>query len=543
MQGDLEREWESLTPSEQATDRARQAVLAATPAPATATRRRRRWSRRGGLAVALAALVVGAAATAAVVRPWDQGPRASASNPQAEARILADPLLSGLDWVVPSPFGLAHITHGSARPSLTFPTGIGHEAAMTRLYRSVTEEGVLPAEARLGPPLPDGRVVRFPATEGEGVTLDLRAPFGYAVPSGRISTPAFSLPADLSPQEVSGRLAEARAGGRALPRGAKLALAVPACQIIRVGGTTPDCRLAPAPPDPWEGDPDGEVVEVPDVGGMSAGEAAVALEAAGLRAFVMRVLSPEVAREVASVGAPATLDLVREAGAWRAALGTTVVSEDGEVGEVLDVFPAPDERLREGSRVVLAARADDCAMPLEDATLQADCVPGAEAAREADPHLRRAPWLYTHLDGNRGGPYRIQNARERPSLAFPPGVTRAQAIRSLYLAAVLHGRLPAEATLAAPLPLGTVFQPAGAGRGVRIDLRAPFGYDPARGSIFGMGFSFRADLTSAEIARQTRQGRLALLPTPLEEQVLPIPALAPCQVTNDRWPGACPAAR
>lgn len=414
---------------------------------------------------------------------------------------------------------------------------------MTRLYRSVTEHGVLPAEARLGPPLAEGRVVRFPAVEGEGVTLDLRAPFGYAVPSGRISVPAFRLPADLSPQEVSGRLAEARARGRALPRGAELAVAIPACQVIRAGGTAPDCRLAPAPPDPWEGDPDGEVVEVPDVRGMSAGEAAVALETAGLRAFVMRVLSPEVAREVESATPQAALEMVREAGAWRAALGTTVVSDEGEVGEVLDLYPAPGERLRTGGRVVLAARADDCARALDDAMLQADCVPGAEAAREAEPHLRRAPWLYTRLDGARGGPYRIQNARERPSLAFPPGVTRAQAIRSLYVAAVLHGRLPAEAAVAAPLPVGTVFQPAGAGRGVRIDLRAPFGYDPARGWIFGMGISFRADLTSAEIDRQTRQGHLALLPTPLEEEVLPIPELAPCQVDDDERTGACPAVR
>jgi hypothetical protein len=544
MRDDLKREWGSLAPSDEATERARRAVLAAAPAPTTARRRRRPWSRRGGLAVALAALVVGAAATAAVVRPWDQEPRPSAANPQAEARILADPLLSELGWVVPGPFGLGHITHGPARPSLTFPPGVPHQAAMTRLYRSVTEEGVLPAEARLGPPLPAGRVVRYPSSEAEGVTLDLKAPFGYAIPRGSVSLPAFTLPAELPPEEVSRRFTEARAAGRALPRGAELATgAFPTCQVIRAGTTTPDCRLAPAPPDPWEGDPDGEVVEVPDVRGKSAGEAALALEAAGLRAFVMPVLSPEAAREATSTRSPVALGLVREAEAWRTALGTTVVSDDGEVGEVLDLYPGPGERLRAGGRVVLAARADDCAIPVEGATLQATCIPGAEAAREAEPHLRRAPWLYTYLDGDRGGPYRIQEARERPSLIFPSGVTRAEAIRSLYLAAVLRGRLPAEATLAPPLARGVVFQPPTAGRGVRIDLRAPFGYDPTRGSIFGMGFSFRADLTGPEIARQVQQGRLALLPTPLEDQVLPIPALATCQVGGDGWPGACPAAR
>lgn len=49
-----------------------------------------------------------------------------------------------------------------------------------------------------------------------------------------------------------------------------------------------------------------------------------------------------------------------------------------------------------------------------------------------------------------------------------------------------------------------------------------------------MRISFRADLTSAEIARQTRQGRLALLPTPLEERVLPIPPLTHARLAATR---------
>jgi hypothetical protein len=509
-----------------------------------------RWPRRTGLAAALAGLVLAGAATAAVVRPWDESPRANATNPGAEARILADPVLSELGWVVGGALGSPHISHARSRPSVTFPPGVTYQQAITRLYRSVTENGVLPPEVRVGPPLPAGKVVRYPQSAAEGITLDLQAPFGYDVPSGLLPGPSFSLPAGLTPEEISRRFDEARAQGRSLPRGARIHTGeLAACQVLRPGVPSPPCKLSAPPPDPWEGPASAPVVAVPRVEGLSAGDAAAALERAGLRAYVLQVLTPDAARGRQSEGAPApvSLDLVREESAWRKAVGVPLVlpeDERAEIGQVVGVFPAGGEQVRRGSRVVLAAVADDCAVLREDATLEATCVPGAETAREASAELRLAPWLYTHRTERRGGPFDIRNVRERPSLVFPAGVSRAEALRRLYVEAVLNGRLPAEATIAPPLPSGIVYRPAAsAGAGVRIDLRAPFGYDARRGNVFNMGLSYRAFLREDEIARDVRAGRLVLLPTPLEEQVLPIPPLAPCQVwAGVERPATCPGA-
>jgi hypothetical protein len=263
----------------------------------------------------------------------------------------------------------------------------------------------------------------------------------------------------------------------------------------------------------------------------------------------MPVVTAQTARRLEAEGtATVPLDLVRDEEAWRKGVAPVALREgqDAVTGEVLDAYPPAGASVRAGSRVVVAAVGDDCMTERDDAYLQATCIPGAEAAREAGDALRLAPWLYSHRTPTSSGPFRITSARERPSLEFPPGVTRPEALRRLYVAAVLHGRLPADARLAPPLPAGTVYRPAAsAAEGVRIDLRAPFGYAP-RGAayIHAPGLSYRADLRQDQIARQVGDGRLVLLPTPLEDQVLPIPPLPPCQIDA---PGAgartCPAAR
>jgi hypothetical protein len=84
MSSDLEGAWQALEPSAEATERARVAVVAATPG-----RRRLRWprrARRGVVALAFALLILAGAATAAVVRPWENisGPE-SAPPPSAQA--------------------------------------------------------------------------------------------------------------------------------------------------------------------------------------------------------------------------------------------------------------------------------------------------------------------------------------------------------------------------------------------------------------------------------------------------------------------------
>jgi hypothetical protein len=537
---------EGLEPAAGPPARARRAAVPATPRGRRL--RRPRLARRGGIAIAFALLVIAGAATAAVVRPWNDEPRASAANPRAEARILADPVLSELSWLVPGPFGPRHIAQAGPHRSIAFPPGVTYHQAVTRLFVSVTEDGVLPAGARLGPPLPAGKVVRFPASPGAGIALDLQAPFGYDVPSGRVTTPTLTIDAAVPMEEAGRRVSEARRQGRAIPEGGRLYTGrLPACQTIRAGAAAaPACRLAPPPPHPWDGPAGAAQVDVPEVRGLSAGEAAAALARSGLRAYVMPVVTGETARRLEREGtATVPLDLVRDEEAWRKGVAPVALGdgEDAAIGEVLDAYPSAGAPVRAGSRVVVAAVGDDCLTERDDAYLQATCVPGAEAARETSDELRLAPWLYSHRTPTSSGPFSIASARERPSLEFSPGVRRPEALRRLYVAAVLHGRLPAGARLAPPLPAGIVYRPATAGEGVRIDLRAPFGYARA-GHIYAPGLSYRADLRQDQIEEQVRDGRLVLLPTPLEDQVLPIPALAPCQI-DDPGPraGTCPAAR
>jgi len=548
MSNDLRDAWDDLEPAAESTARARSAAVAATPRA-----RRLRWprlARRGGVAIAFALLLIAGAATAAVIRPWDDGPRASAANPRAEARILADPVLSELSWLVPDPFGARHVSQVGPRRSITFPPGVTYRQAITRLYVSVTEDGALPAGTRLGPPLPPGKVVRFPGSPADGIALDLQAPFGYDVPAGRVMTPTLTLDASIPVEEASRRVSEARREGRAIPRGARLyAGRLPACQTIRGDGAAlPACRLAPPPPHPWDGPAGAAQVGVPDVRGLSAGDAAAALARSGLRAYVMPVVTAETARRLEREGtATVPLDLVRDEEAWRKGVAPVALrdGEDAAIGEVLDAYPPAETQVRAGSRVVVAAVGDDCMAQRDDAYLQATCVPGAEAAREASDELRLAPWLYSHRTATGSGPFRIGQVRERPSLEFPPGVTRPEALRRLYVAAVLHGRLPSEARLAPPLPAGTVVRPAAtAAEGVRIDLRAPFGYALRGGHVHAPGLSYRADLRDDQIARQVREGRLVVLPTPLEDQVVPTPALAPCQIDDSRAQARpCPGVR
>lgn len=105
---------------------------------------------------------------------------------------------------------------------------------------------------------------------------------------------------------------------------------------------------------------------------------------------------------------------------------------------------------------------------------------GAEAlaALAREPALAGAPWI-DHL-----ALATIGSVAERPSLAFPPGVSYADALRALYLSAGLRGKLPAEARVAPPLPAGVVLlRPRDPAQGIAIDLRAPWAYHPATGQI------------------------------------------------------------
>lgn len=116
--------------------------------------------------------------------------------------------------------------------------------------------------------------------------------------------------------------------------------------------------------------------------------------------------------------------------------------------------------------------------------LREPCVAGTPQVRAATPALRDAPWLY-------GTPVRrLGSERPRPSLIFPAGTTYGQALDALYVSAVLTGALPPNTTLGPPLPQGAVLlRPTDPAQGIAIDLRAPFGYTPPHGMIFGAIYS------------------------------------------------------
>lgn len=552
----VRRDWERLEPDADATERARRAVLDATPAAAPPRRPRVRWSRRGALAVALLAVAAVGAATAGVIRPWDRPREPGAANETARARIMADPLLMSFPWVMPDITGPTRVEHLTRRVSLAFPSGVTRRQAVESLHRSVMEEGRLPAEATVGDPLPAGKAARIPAGAGEGLVIDPALAFGYDVPGGRVQTPSWTLPRNLALDEARARMGAARDAGRDMPEGARLYVPpLDACQVIRPDVETTRCELSEIPPHPWDGPADAAQVSVPDMDGLNAGEAAAAAQAAGLRVRFLHVVTPAFARERDVEDIAVSLDVVRDEEAWRKNVGWALVP-DGEPaapGSVLGVHPPAGTPVRQGSRLVVAAVVEDCIDLEAPYVLQADCVPGTNAARDASTTLRRAPWLHdsrrTTGSGDRVSqritPYLLKHASTRPSVRFPAGVTRAQALQRLYTEAIIHARLPQEATLGDPLPHGIVYRPATRpGEGVTIDLRAVFGYDPDSGRIHNMGITFRADLTPKAIADGIAAGRYVELPTPLEEQILPILPLPDCQVaTPDHPTSTCEAAR
>lgn len=114
----------------------------------------------------------------------------------------------------------------------------------------------------------------------------------------------------------------------------------------------------------------------------------------------------------------------------------------------------------------------------------------AEEQRSRTPAIRGAPWIYQPT----GSPVITRVAR-RPSLRFPPGTSYTDALFDLYVAATLHGTLPAAGRLGPPLPVGVVLlDPHDPAVGISIDLTAPFGYDPERRVVLPPLFELPPDL-------------------------------------------------
>lgn len=161
------------------------------------------------------------------------GPPAVPASPEVVARIGRDRLLKGAPWLFDGQ-GSHSIRTEPNRPSLTFPAGVGYAEALTRIYTSVVEDGRLPLDAKVDPPLPLGVVVSFPTDGSRGVRLSLVAPFGYDAQRWAILSPATSVSSSLPLEEVNAALQEARDTGVALVEGQSIAVQpLEACQTMK----------------------------------------------------------------------------------------------------------------------------------------------------------------------------------------------------------------------------------------------------------------------------------------------------------------------
>ncbi len=104
--------------------------------------------------------------------------------------------------------------------------------------------------------------------------------------------------------------------------------------------------------------------------------------------------------------------------------------------------------------------------------------PKQEQARQASQLLARAPWLYQP-----NGSPNILSSPGLGAIEFPRGTTYAEALYRLYVWVTVVGTLPRGVRVVPSLSVGTVLTPPTATRGPIVDLRAPFGYDPATGAI------------------------------------------------------------
>ncbi|MDX6644667.1 MAG: large repetitive protein, partial [Miltoncostaeaceae bacterium] len=210
-------------------------------------RRRRTW------VIALAALTAttgGALAARALLQGEER--TAVLVDPQAAERLARNPALADAPWLQ-GPSGVAYIQQVVPRPSLVFPPGVTYPEALQRFYDAVSRHGTLPAGARLGPPLPAGKIVALPADSRHGVAIDLRAPFGYRPDTGVINSPGYD--------PTFGGLGAARlpAPGRGTPLPVGLRVMPPiigrpippgagGCMYLDPLTPTPPCPLPPAPP-------------------------------------------------------------------------------------------------------------------------------------------------------------------------------------------------------------------------------------------------------------------------------------------------------
>ncbi|MGE0027276.1 MAG: hypothetical protein AB7O78_07395 [Thermoleophilia bacterium] len=233
-------------------DRVRADARATVRAGAAGTRTRRGRRRRIAI-LATAALLAGAAGSAAGYYLATRGDDVNAvpAGPEARAAISESAILARLPWLSQTG-GSPTLARTAAAPSLQYPPGTTYRVALDRLLRSVVARGELPHGTAVRPALPAG-VVWAPGAAGSGPRLDLRAPFGYLVQNGRIQTPTTSIDGSLPPAQASAAaqaIARLRVDGGPLPRGIRVdAPPLAACQVLLPGEHNIPCRVALPPSD------------------------------------------------------------------------------------------------------------------------------------------------------------------------------------------------------------------------------------------------------------------------------------------------------
>ena len=385
----------------------------------------------------------------------------------AAHRFAATPALDGAPWL--SGGAEQTIREVPPRPSLVFPAGTGYAEALQRFYDAVSREGRLPAGTHLGAPLPAGRVVSLPAGPTDPLRLDLRAPFGYLVPSGTVLGPHYTLGTAAVTFPAAG------AAGTPLPVGVSV---VPppllACQTMHGDRVGPDCPASALPPGARYA---AGSVSLPTFVGEQLPAALAAAETAGLGLFAHVGYLPALSDvALARAGDPtgggslvslpefvrsgyAAPGLYRNQGRAGVRLGA---SEVRPAGTVVGQFPPAGTLVPRGTPIALAAVADDCLLTRTGAGPW-DCVPGSARSRQADPALSGAlPWLSRRAGG---ALFRLSDSRARPSLAFPAGTTYLGALKALLVSVVEDGHVPEGGVVGPPLRRGVVVELPSPGRG------------------------------------------------------------------------------
>jgi hypothetical protein len=490
--------------------------------------------------------VIGGGALAATLLRWDPSDSGRAGafvSQQSAERFAATPALAGAPWLSGPPGAPQRIDEVPPRPSLVFPAGTAYPRALQAFYDAVSGRGELPAGARLGPPLPEGKVVSLPPTSAGRVSIDLRAPFGYWVPSGVILAPSYRSNAGHVVFPPVGR------PGTPLPIGVRVSPPhLLPCQVVRGRSPGPACPLSARPGGRYA--PGAAVL--PDLTGLRLVGAlervrrerlGLAFDVGYFPAYSEAAIEHAIASGVLDRQGTDSLISMSEftrlgygaAGLYRGPGRAGVrlaVSEAAISGTVVAQYPSAGTQVPRGTPVVVAVADDDCLLAPASGTPW-DCVPGSAAARARVPALRDPlPWLSRRPSGGR---YRLGEVPARPSLVFPAGTTYLEALRELLVAVVERGELPGRARLAPPLPSGVVLLRDRSG-GPSLDLRAPFGYEPATGLVSEPTTLPLNGISASDLEAQIRAGAALRLPEVFTGRYLVAPTLAPCQTGADDRP-------